>query len=83
MTAVVKEIQVGGFHCCYNLRDMCKAYLGVFREGIFSDKIIFVVELPDGEVKHITFRELDGKTIAYGDFEELTDFIEYVRDTSE
>ena len=72
--AVVKEIQVGGYHTCHSLRDACEEYLD---PACTRSKMLFAIELPSGEVKQITIRDEDGEVVAYGDFDGLPDFLEY------
>ena len=42
-------------------------------------KMHFTIKLPNGETKHITIRDEDGETVAYGDFEGLPSFLDYSR----
>jgi len=76
--AIVKEIQVGGYKCVNSLKEACEKYTEMVKSsGEYRAKIIFVIELPNGETKQITIRDEDNQTVAYGDFEGIPDFLEY------
>jgi len=78
--AVVKGIQFGGFVYCHTLEKACRGYSKYLNEcKNLRTKMIFVIELPNGEIKQITIRDEDGKTVAYGDFEGLPSFLEYAK----
>ena len=79
--ATVKEIQVCGGRIFTMLSDACLEYLDCVAKGIDREKLNFSVVMPDGKVKHITFRQEDDCIVAYGDFEGLPNFIEYCGDT--
>lgn len=81
MKAIVKEIQVCGWDFASSLEDACEKYSRIsnnYKE--FRPKIIFVIELPNGETKQITIRDEEEETVAYGDFEGLPDFLDYAKD---
>ena len=80
MKAIVREIQVGGFHTCHSLEDMCEEYLDMIRHPAHRSKVIFVIELPNKEVKQITIRDEDTETVAYGNFEGLPDMLDYAKE---
>lgn len=79
--AVVKEIQVGGYKCVHSLEVACKSYCDmVEKEEGYRAKLIFVIKLPNGEIKQITIRDEDNQTVAYGDFEGLPGFLDYAKE---
>jgi len=80
MKAIVKEIQVGGCYLAESLEDACAQY-GYYRPD--RTKIIFVIELPSGEIKQITIRDEDNETVAYGNFEGLPSFLDYAKEVSD
>lgn len=77
--AIVKEIQVGGYNCFKSLHEACNDYVNSMKESNCSmrPKIIFTIELPNGDIKQITIRDEEDQAVAYGDFEGLPDFLEY------
>jgi hypothetical protein len=75
--AVVRAIQVGGYHGCNSLKDMCEGYLDNCENQTSRDKICFAIELENGETRQLTVRQEDSEIIAYGDFTELPSFVEY------
>ena len=77
--ARVKEIQVCGIRTFTNIVDACDDYLNCLEQGTDREKMNFLVELPDGQVKHITFRQEDDGIVAYGDFEGLPSFLDYAQ----
>jgi hypothetical protein len=78
--AIVKEIQVGGYEVAHSLEVACGKYLDMLYSGRpYRSKMIFVIELPNGETKQITIRDEDDEMVAYGDFEGLPDFLEYAK----
>jgi len=81
MKCEVTEIQVGGFHICHSLEDMCREYLDMLKDGNAGiaprTKIYFSIETRDGD-KGITIREDDG-IVAYGDFDGLESFLDYAQ----
>ena len=78
MKAVVKSIQVGGFHNCHSLEEACRYYTNC--GDLEREKIIFVIELPDGTLKQITIRDEVNETVAYGDFEGLPSMLQYAEE---
>lgn len=81
MKAIVTEIQVGGGTICHSLEKACIT----FKEMVDSretprTKIHFTIQLPTGEVKTITIRDEDDKTVAYGNFEGLPSFLDYAKE---
>jgi len=85
MKAVVASIQVGGVMDARNLEEACRKYIKMVdssdEEG-YRAKIIFVIALPNGEVKQITIRDEDEETVAYGDFEGLPSFLDYAQEVT-
>jgi hypothetical protein len=73
--AIVEVVQVGGWHECDTLQEVCESYLAIGEGG--RDKICFVIRLDNGEIRQITVRQEDNEMVAYGDFSELPSFIEY------
>jgi len=94
--AEVIEIQVGGCHTCTTLKDACEEYaeqagetsiigeiVDINRGTGTREKISFVIKLPNGEHRHITIRDEDGKTIAYGNLGELPSMTETYQEVQE
>ena len=78
--ATVKEIQVCGGRIFHKmLSDACLEYIQCIVNGTDREKIAFVVTLPDGQVKCITFRQEDDGIVAYGDFEGLPSMLDYAK----
>lgn len=77
--AIVKEIQVGGYNCHKSLYESCKDYVDSMEKSncLMRPKMIFVIELPNGDIKQITIRDEETQAVAYGDFDGLPDFLEY------
>ena len=75
--ATVNEIQVCGGKTYKMLSEACLDYLECIAEGTDREKISFSILLSNGETKHITIRQTDSKTIAYGDFAGLPNFLEW------
>jgi len=80
MKAVVTEIQVCGGRLFNNLEEACKDYLHCLEDGIDREKLNFAIVLPNKETKHITIRQEVGEIVAYGDFEGLTNHLDYARE---
>jgi len=81
MPAKVIEIQVGGWATKKNLEEACREYVRMIeKDENYRSKIIFVIELPSGELKQITIRDEDEETVAYGDFEGLPSALDYARE---
>ena len=79
MTKVV-DIQVCGSHISHNLEDMCKEYLECLKSEFYPPlKLNFAIILSNGETKHITIRQEDEGMVAYGDFEGLSNFLEWAK----
>jgi len=58
--AIVKEIQIGGYEFAHSLELACGKYLDMIYSGRpYRSKMIFVIELPNGETKQITIRDED------------------------
>lgn len=74
--AMIKSIQVGGWHNCHSLRDACEEYLESCEKETSRDKICFIIDTEQGQ-KQITIRQEEKGMVAYGDFSELPSFIEY------
>lgn len=85
MKAVVKEIQVAGGKLFYNLYDACREYLRLADDEveISKDKIHLTIQLPNGELAGITFRQEENEVVAYGDFSELPNALDYAKDVLE
>jgi len=80
MKAIVTEIQVGGNKIVYSLEGACGEYLRMMKqEEGYRSKINFAIKLPNGKIGHITIRDGDGETVAYGDFEGLPSFLDYAQ----
>ena len=77
MKAIVKEIQVGGVWDAESLEDACLKYITLKPN---RSKIIFVIQLPNKEIKQITIRDEDAETVAYGDFKGLPSFLDYSKE---
>ena len=77
MKAIVREIQVGGMYNAGSLEEACAMYNN---ERPTRSKIIFVIELPNKDVKQITIRDEENETVAYGDFDGLPSFLEYAKE---
>ena len=75
----VTSIQIGGGDIVQTLEEACLKYIEMLRSGepIYT-KISFAIKTKDGSVKMITIRD-DEETIAYGDFDGLSSFIEVAR----
>ena len=73
--AIVTEIQVNGLYGAKSLEEACKIFM---RLGCRT-KIHFVIKLPDGEERHITIRDEDTETVAYGDFKGLPSMLDYAQ----
>ena len=80
--AMVKEIQVCGGRIFTNLADVCADYLDCLEQDIDREKINFSVAMPNGQVKHITFRQEDDRIVVYGDFEGLPSFFDYAQEVT-
>lgn len=84
MKAIVRDIQVGGGQICGSLEEACREYMGMIEEhSMARTKINFAIELPNNKIKHITIRDVDGETIAYGDFEGLPSMLDWARELQE
>jgi len=84
MEAKVIVIQVGGGQICHTLEDACNAFDEMMKAWEAPrTKIHFTIQMPNGEVKTITIRDEDDKTVAYGSFEGLPSFLDYTKDTME
>lgn len=81
--ARVKEIQVCGDRIFTNLADACIDYLECLKQGTDREKLNFSVILPDGRVKHITFRQENDSIVVYGDFGGLGSFLDYAQEVIE
>lgn len=77
--ARVKEIQVCGGRLFTMLSDACLDYIECISQGIDREKMNFSVILPDGQVKHITFRQEDDGIVVYGDFEGLPSMLDWAK----
>ena len=73
MKATVVEIQVHGLWLVSSLREACKRFL---EDDLSREKISFSIKLPIGEIRHITIRDAEEETVAYGDFLGLPSFAE-------
>lgn len=85
MKAVVKGIQVGGYRNCRSLEEAACEYIkciNLWHHNVIvpRTKIHFDIKLPNGEVKHITIRDEDEETVAYGDFEGLPSALDYAKE---
>lgn len=80
MKAVVVEIQVCGGPLTYSLEDASAILLNEVKNGTDRVKIHFTIKLPNGEVKHITIRDVDAETVAYGDFEDLPSILDWAKE---
>ena len=75
------EIQIGGGHIVHSLEDACREYVKMIGSGeSVRTKINFCIKDKEGNHKTITIRDEDDKTIAYGDFEGLQNFLEYAKE---
>lgn len=81
--ARVKEIQVCGGRLFTMLSDACLEYVQCIAQGIDREKINFSVVLPDGQTKHITFRQEGDGIVVYGDFEGLPSILDYAKGVTE
>ena len=80
MIPKVKEIQVCGGNCYGNLYDACREYVRLVDEGAVDRyKLNFTILTSTG-IKAITIRE-DDDLVAYGDFTELPNFLEYAQES--
>lgn len=79
MKAIVKEIQIGGYHVCTDLRKAFATYLTSDTVAV-RPKINFSILLPSGETRSITIREEGNETVVYGDFEGLPTFLDYAKE---
>ena len=82
MKAIVQSIQVGGGKVVNSLQEAVAEYARMLQDEEFPalEKLHFAIELPSGEIKHITIRDEDSGTVAYGDFVGLPNSLEYARD---
>lgn len=81
MKAVVREIQVGGLWMENSLESAARRYVAMInRIDVPRTKMHFAIELPNGEKKHITIRDGDDETIAYGDFEGLPNMLDSAKE---
>ena len=76
MIPIVNEIQVCGGSLFTDLESACRDYLKCLEEGTDREKLNFSILLPSG-TKHITIRQEYTRVVAYGDFAELPDALEY------
>jgi hypothetical protein len=62
----VSHIQVGGVSECSSLREACECLIS---GGGLPDrvKLNFALQFPDGRKASISIRDVDGKTICYGE----------------
>ena len=77
--AKLREVQVCGCRVFDNLEEACSDYLHCLANDIDREKLNFAVELDDGTVKHITFRETEDGVEVYGDFEGMPDALEWAQ----
>ena len=77
--ATVKEIQVCGGRIFRMLSDACLEYIQCIAQETDREKIAFVVKLPNGQIKCITFRQEDDGIVVYGDFEGLPSMLDYAK----
>ena len=77
MKAIVKEIQVGGIWTSWSLVEACRDFVN---RHPTRTKMIFVIELPNKEIRQITIRDEDDCTIAYGEFEGLPSMLDYAKE---
>lgn len=68
VVAVVESIQVNGGQVVYSLYEATRLY----QEDDDSFKLNFAIRLPNGELKTITFRREDNRTVVYGNMKDLT-----------
>lgn len=80
MKAIITKIQVGGQRIVRSLDEACVEY--VLMVEPLRAKITFIIKLPNGETRHITIRDEDGQTVAYGDFGGLPSFLDYAKEVS-
>ena len=83
MKAIVTEIQVGGGVCVNNLEQACADFMSMVRttsDTGYRAKLNFAITLPNGETKHITIRDEDNETVAYGDFDGLPNVLDYAKE---
>jgi len=75
----VVEIQIGGGLIVHTLEEACREYIKLLDSGeTIRAKIHFTIEAKHGETKDITIRDDDDLgTVAYGDFEGLSSFLDY------
>ena len=78
MMATVKEIQINGGRIVNNLADACVEYL-VKLETTDRMKMNFSILLASGEVKSIPIRQEENEIVAYGDFAELPNALEWAQ----
>ena len=77
--AIVSAIQVGGIWEVHTLEQACRQYLAIIdSKGGYRPKMQFIIDLPDNNTKMITIRDEDNVTVAYGNFEGLPSFMDYV-----
>ena len=77
MKAIVKVIRVSGIVTCHTLKEACDVLVS---EEFQRIKLSFLIRFPDGAFKTITIRDEDEETVAYGDFEGLPSFLDYVKE---
>ena len=81
MIAKVIEIQVGGGTICHSLEKACITFKGmVDTHEVPRTKMHFTIQLPSGEIRGITIRDEDERTVAYGNFEGLPNFLDYAKE---
>jgi len=78
----VIEIQIGGGPIVHTLEEACREYIRLLDSGEpIRAKIHFTIEAKHGETRVITIRDDDDLgTVAYGDFEGLSSFLEYAKE---
>lgn len=80
--AKIREIQICGGRLFTNLHWACQGYIEDINSGIDRRKLNFSIVLPNGQVKHITFRQEDEDIIVYGDFEGLASVLDYAEEVT-
>lgn len=81
--AKVKEIQICGVVLTTRLLNACREYIGAIKTGTDREKLNFTIELDNGEIKHITFRQMEDGIHVYGDFEGMPNALERAKRVTE
>ena len=75
----VKEIKICGDIVSNRLYNACREYVGAIKLGTDKPELNFTIQLDNGEVKHITFRQMDDGIQVYGDFTGMPNALEWAK----